>query len=142
MHALGLPSARRPNACSSTSTFRSSNYTADGETIRSHKRALPERRERRLRLGLLGLWEHLLLLLLLWLRLLCHLGLHLVSQKASKERDALLDIRACISCAFGVALGMWEAQCADASSTPVLSREVIKESVQRKVGRSNVTKGG
>lgn len=92
MHALGLPSAR-PNASSSTSTFRNSNYTANGETIRSHERALPEGRERRLRLGLLGLREHLLWLLLLWqLLLLCHLGLHLVSQKASEERDALLDI--------------------------------------------------
>lgn len=140
MHALGLPSAR-PNASSSTSTFRNSNYTANGETIRSHERALPEGRERRLRLGLLGLREHLLWLLLLLL--LCHLGLHLVSQKASEERDALLDIRACISCAFGVALGMWEAQCTDASSTPVLSREVVsKESGKRKVCRSNVTKGG
>jgi len=116
MHALGLPSTR-PNTRSSTSTPRSPNYIANGETIRAHERALPERRERRWRLGLLGLREYLLLLLLL---LLLHLNLHLVSQKASEERHALLDIRACVLCAFRVALRMWEAQCADASSTPVL----------------------
>jgi len=43
-----------------------------------------------------------------------------MSQQASEERDTLLDIRARILRAFGVALSMWEAQCADAPSTPVL----------------------
>ena len=63
---------------------------------------------------MLGLRRDLLLLLL------CHLGLHVLSQEAGEERDALLHIRACVLCALGVALGIWEAQCADASSTPVL----------------------
>ncbi len=69
MYAVGLPRVH-PNADSSTSIGRSSDCIADGETIR----ALPERWERRrLRLRLLGLRKHLMLLL-------CHLGLHLMSQ--------------------------------------------------------------
>ena len=114
--ALALPSAR-PKTHSSACKPRGSVSTANRETIRAHERALAERRERRLRLGLLGLREHMLLLLLL---LLCHLGLHLVSQKASEQRNALLDIRVWVLRALRVALRLWEAQYTDASSTPVL----------------------
>ena len=68
MAAEGLPRAH-PSTHSSANIARSSDCIANGETIR----ALPERWERRLRLGLLGLRKHLLLLL-------CHLSLHLMSE--------------------------------------------------------------
>jgi len=86
MHALGLPSAH-PNTRFSISIPRSSDCTANRETVRAHERALLEHCKGGLglRLRLLCLRKHMLLLL-------CHLRLHLMSQKASEERDTLLYI--------------------------------------------------